>query len=160
MSVPFKPNPLFQRGVVTTNGDGLTINDVTDLFQTHRDAVFSAQSQAAIAKEDAQKAKDAADALAKQAEMARQDAETLAAQAAALESEVQVKEAVLAEAETETRAGTSFAEEFDQVEHVVSEDEVPSEPTADLEVPADVPTVVEAVVKKTGARRPKASTAE
>lgn len=95
----FKPNPLFQHGVVTTNGDGLTINDVTPLFAQHRQAVVDAQSEAAVAKAEAQKAKDAAEAAARLAEQARQDAETKAAQAAALESKVQVVEEDLARAE-------------------------------------------------------------
>lgn len=110
----FKPNPLFQHGVVTTNGDGLSIDDVSSLFQEHRDAVAAAQGEATNAKAEAQRARDAAEAAARFADQARQEAETLAAQAAVLESQVQVAEV-----------------------------EVASEPAPDLEVPVEAATPVE-----------------
>lgn len=34
----FEPNPLYQLGVVSTNTDGLSINDVTPIFDAHRKA--------------------------------------------------------------------------------------------------------------------------
>lgn len=95
----FKPNPLFQHGVVTTNGDGMSIDDVSPLFKEHRAAVVAAHSDVAVAKEEAQRAKDAAEAAARLAEQARQEAETKAAEAAALESEVKVAEAAAAREE-------------------------------------------------------------
>ena len=107
----FRPNPLYQHGIVTTNGDGLSIDDVSPLFREHRQAVIDAQSEAAVAKVEAQKAKDAAEAAARLAEQARQDAETKAAQAAALESQVQVAEAAVAEASAEEQAVLSEAAE-------------------------------------------------
>jgi hypothetical protein len=105
----FRPNPLFQAGVVSTNGDGLSIDQVSPLFKEHREAVASAQSEVAVAKAEAQKAKDAAEAAARLAEQARQDAETKAAQAATLESEVRVME------------DRSFAEGVANTEKIIEE---------------------------------------
>lgn len=112
----FKPNPLFQHGVVTTNGDGLSIDDVSSLFQEHRDAVAAAQGEATNAKAEAQRARDAAEAAARFADQARQEAETLAAQAAVLESQVQV-----AEVEVASEPAPDFSEAIANTEKIIEE---------------------------------------
>lgn len=130
----FRPNPLYQHGVVTTNGDGLTIDDVSPLFREHRQAVIDAQSQVAMAKAEAQKAKDAARAAEELAERARQDAETKAAQAAALESEVKIAEDTLTREEEIANTEQKIEEEYaivlvDEVKAAFAETDEPKKPT-------------------------------
>ena len=94
-------NPLFQHGVVTTSGDGLSIEEVSPLFVNHRETAFAARTKAAIAAEEAERAKFAAEELAKAAERAKQDAETKAAQAADAAAEADAAEAAATEADAE-----------------------------------------------------------